>query len=360
MKTKHIIIALVIFGLLIGAYYMTAKKKTVNDIDQVFVKLINAKYADKDVKSVSFFVGNKPENVVAAERKNDKWVITSRYSYDANSAAIDRLVKDLLEVEGELRSDSKKMLREYCIEDGNAIHLQIEFEDGKKQEILCGKKGPVQSSSFARKEGENKVYLINKNLLSSVRIYSHILSAKIDVPDFVDLKVFKEKPEISKIVFFDKEQKLNLYKADNKWNCVFPTGIELDEKKAENWISSFCQLKGKDAADPQKLSEYGLINSNLYLEIGVMRKEKKKVPKKVDPSKTQTGEAVTPQFEEIEVVNEVQLKLLFGKKGDTYYMKLDKGKEVYSLSESGFKTTFITADTLKKEVKKDPPKAPGK
>ncbi|MCK5686684.1 DUF4340 domain-containing protein [bacterium] len=360
MKTKNIVIAFVILVLLIGAYYMTVKKKTVNDIDQVFVKMINDKYKEKDVTKLSFFIGNKPDVVVVAERKEDKWVIKSRFSAGANSGAIDRIVKDLMSVDGELRSDSEKVFREYCIEDGNAVHFQIEFSDGVKEEILCGKKGPDRSNAFARKKGENKVYLINKNLLSSIHIYDHILSAKIDVPGFVDLKVFKEKLDVSKVVFFDKEQKFNIFKADKKWNCVFPTGIELDEKKAENWISSLSHLSGKDVVDPKKLAEYGLLNSDLYLEIGVMKKEKKKVPKKIDPSTVQTGEAKTPQFEEIEVVNEVLVKLLFGKKGDTYYMKTEKGQIVYSLSEEGFRKTFITAETLKKEEKKDPPKIPGK
>lgn len=357
MKTWNIVFSFVVLVILVGVYFATVNKQKVNDVEQVFVKFINPKHKEEDVRKIAFFIGSNPGNAVEAEKKDGKWVITSRYSYAANSGAIDAIVRDLIAVEGEFRSDSEKLFREYSIDDESALHFQIEFTNGEKQEILCGKRGPEYSKSFARLKGESKVYLINKNLLTSVHVYGHILSAKIDVPGFVDLKVFKEKLDVSKVVFFDKEQKFNIFKAGAAWSCVFPAGVELDESKVKNWISTLSYLSGKDAADPEKLAEYGLLNSQMYLEIGVMKKEKKKVPKAVDSSKVNTGEAQTPEFEEIEVANEVQLKLLLGKVNDTYYMKNADAREVYSMDEAQFKKIFIGPETLKKEEKKEEKKA---
>ena len=171
---------------------------------------------------------------------------------------------------GNVRSTDPKHFENYKISDAQGIHLLFKDEANKPlANLVIGKKGEEPNSGFVRFGGKEKVYSVDKNLLSSLNIYGEIDTlTKFNDKNFVDLQAVdqdKEKLEIIGLVASGKELVIKKIerevevmnddstmttKTEKEW--VLLKGekeIELEQKEVDNFIRDVTKIRGQEVVD---------------------------------------------------------------------------------------------------------------
>jgi hypothetical protein len=126
-------------------------------------------YLGSRVKSLDKITINFQEDKTVLKKNNDQWLVET----ENNQPADQQLVKDLLaKLETlkptELVSQNADNHSKYGVDQTQAIRL-LAYQNGqKKLELLVGKAGPSFNNNYLRKHGEEKVYLSNVSLRSTL------------------------------------------------------------------------------------------------------------------------------------------------------------------------------------------------
>lgn len=352
MEEKHLKIFAGVFLVLLVLFFITKPRHAGVNIDE-FVQSILIGFTENDVKSIEVYketMGESPIQLNFA-KVEDQWRISTHFNCKAQNSKMEKLLTDLIEMTGKVRTSDPKHLEQYQITDAHGLHLLLKDEGGKTlANLIIGKKSEDLNSSFVRFADKEKVYSTDKNLLSSLGIYGDIDTlSSFKTTTFVELQaVNQDKDEletvalvsnrkelvvkkIQKEVEFTAEDSTQATKIEEEW--VLSQGnqdIELVQSDVESFFRDISKIRGQEVVD-RLGNSLGDINKNT--QYGFSRPNHYIVFKKPD---------------------QAQQNVIFGKTYDDdagYYMNVQYDGLVYKLTKSNFDRVFKWIEDLPTKTK---------
>lgn len=358
MKEKHLYIFAGVFVFLLIVYFITKQRHTGVNVDELVQNVVFG-VSKEDIKNIEIYKETSSDQPIkmAFTQNEDKWYIPTKFNCKAQKSRIDGLLNNVLEMTGNVRSSDPKHFDNYKISDTQGIHLLLKDEANKPlANLVIGKKGEDNNSGFVRFGGKDKVYGVDKNLLSSLNIYGEIDTlTKFNDNNFVDLQAVdqdKEKLEIVGLVANGKELVVKQIekevevmnddstmttKTEKEWVLVKgDKEIQLEKKEVDNFLRDVTKIRGQEVVDRigggggamslgdlNKPARYGVNRPTYYIVFQQPKKER-------------------------EVV-------LFGKeyeKDKGYYMHVQYDGLVYKLVKGTYDKIFKWVEELPKKEKK--------
>ena len=350
MKEKHLKIFAGVFVFLLVLFFVTKPRvKTVN-VDEL-VQSIVIGMAMEDVKGIEVYKETKSENPVqlTLAKQDDQWRITSYLSCKAKNNQVEKLIKDVLDMTGKVRSSDPKHFEKYAITDAEGLHLLLKDETGKTlANLIIGKEPEDSESGFVRFADKEKVYFVDKNLLSSVGVTGDIDTlTTFNLSRFKDLQaVNKDKDKLETIVLVSEGKNVQIKKVEKqvevKKDSITTTEtqqewallkgnkeVPLDQQETTKFINAVKSIYAADVvdrignsfADMNKSSQYGLDHARSAII-----------------------------FDE----GSGQQRVIFGKsygKDEGVYMYVEYDNLVYKLAKSNFDRITKWVDDLPKKTK---------
>ncbi len=354
MKEKHLYILAGVFVFLLIIHFITKPRHTSVNVDE-FVQSILIGMSRDDVASIEIYketAGDQPAQM-QFQKVEETWYIPTHYNCKAQKSRIDRLLTDLIEMTGKVRSSDPKHFEKYLITDTQGIHLILKDEADKPlANLILGKKGEDINTGFVRFMGKDKVYFADKNILSQIGIYGDIDTVTVfKHSSFVDLQAVdedKDKYEMAGLVANSKQMILKKVerevevtnadsttttKTEDQWVLLEGRDkeIDLDQKEVEKFFRDITKVRGTEVVDHIG-NTLGDLNKNS--QYGFTRRSNQIVFVDADNN---------------------QKNIIFGKeyeKDKGYYMNVRTDGLVYKVSKSAFDKIFKWMEELpKKKVK---------
>ena len=295
MKEKHLKIFAGVFVVLLIIFFITKPSFKGVNIDELTQSIIIG-VAKNDVKTIEVYKETSEEQPVQMifALQEDQWRIQTKFNSKAQKNRMDSLVDDLLEMTGKVRSSDPKHHELYHITDIQGLHLLLKDEANKTlANLIVGKKSEDQNSGFIRFAGKEKVYAVDKNLLSALNIYGDIDTlTQFNAKNFVDLQAVDQKKEDLELVgmvvkgkemIIKKiEREVEVTNADStkstkketEWVLVKGKNeINLEKKEVDNFFRDVAKIRatevtdriGNSLADLNKNSQYGFSRPDHYV-----------------------------------------------------------------------------------------------
>jgi len=128
MREKNLVILCIVFAILIGlAYFKKSIKPQVSTTEEIS-DIIEPSISSDGLIGITIRLGDgqsddvdKPKNVLLA-KEDDRWIVKTQFGVRARDQVITILLEKLDQLKGELRSNRKKILIDYGIDDDQAVH----------------------------------------------------------------------------------------------------------------------------------------------------------------------------------------------------------------------------------------------
>jgi len=275
MKQKQLYtFAGVFVGLLVVYFALSLvvkqKYKSVNVDDLVQSVVIGV--SKDDIKNIEVYKETEGEQPIrmAFAMIDGIWHITTKYNCKAQKSRIDGLLNNVLEMTGKVRSSSASHFDTYKISDAQGVHLLLKDEANKPLvNLVIGKRGEDYNSGFVRFGGKEKVYAVDKNLLSSLSIYGEVDTlSRFNDDSFVDLQAVDQKKDDLEFVALVANGKELVIKQNTKevevtnpdstkstrtekeWVLLKgPKEIKLDQKEVDNFLRDVTQIRAQEVVD---------------------------------------------------------------------------------------------------------------
>ena len=286
MKTKTLIILLIILGLVAGAGALVMHLKSQGGSGSPLDKLILENLPVNDILSINI---KGPENLVLLTRKSDRWVVENRFQYPADFTKIADFVRKLKRAKiGRQFESTQDTLKRLSLknpddkevgESEKGTQIQLKGESGKLlASLLLGK--PRKSGTersfpdghYVRLDNDPTIYLIDTH-------FAHLQKEPSDWLDKTLLKV--EAKEVKKISCLSADGKTThyLFQRAEKETYLEPTALppnkKVDKSVLNRLARSLSSLSMDDVLDPSDDSvfrelkqsdtlEYHLFNGMIY------------------------------------------------------------------------------------------------
>jgi len=299
MKEKQLkIFAGVFLGLLI-VYFISKPRHTGVDLDE-FVQTIVIGVAKEDVKEIEVYKQTTEEEPVRMVfiNQDEQWHVATKFNAKAQKDRMDKIIDEALEMTGNVRSSDIKHHEDFQITDELGLHLILKDEAQKPlANLIIGKRAEDYNSGFVRFTGREKVYSVDKNLLSTLNIYGAIDTLSRFKDDFfIDLQaVEKEKDDLDKVTVVSGNKKLEIQKVDKEvevmnadstmstkieqeWVLVRGSRqVDLDQKEVDKFFQDAGKIRAQEVvdrlgntfADMNKVSKYGVRRPSQYISFKV-------------------------------------------------------------------------------------------
>jgi hypothetical protein len=352
MEEKHLKIFAGVFIFLFIVYFATKPRHTGVNIDE-FVQSIIIGVSKNDIKTVEVYKETTSEQPIQMvfNHNDDRWSISTHFNAKAQKSRMDRLLDDLLEMTGNVRSSEPKHFETYKISDEQGIHLLLKDEANKTlANLIIGKKADDLNTGFVRFAGKEKVYSIDKNILSDLNIFGDIDTlSQFQQKNFVELQAVDQNKDelemvglsargkeivikkVEKEVEFIAEDSSKATKIETEWVLVRgDREIDLKQNEVDNFFQDVAKIRaqevidhiGNSFQDMNKSSRYGFRRPTHYIMF-----------KKPDAS---------------------QQNILFGKeyeKDKGYFFNVQYDGLVYKIAKSTYDDIFEWIDELPKKTK---------
>lgn len=296
MKEKHLKILAGVFVFLLVVYVITKPRQTSVNIDDLVQNIVIG-VAKEDVHQIEIY--KQTESDAPAQMNfslvDGTWRITSQFFCKAKKYRVERVITDILEMTGNVRSSDIRHHATYGITDEDGIHIILKDEAQKPlANLIIGKKGEDANTGFVRFADKEKVYFVDKNLLSSLGVYGDIDTLQsFDAKSFVELEaVSKEAADLTMVglvkdgtqmVVKKVEREEEVTKDDSTkamekksvWVYVDTKGREtnLDQAEVDKFLKDVTKIRGQEAvdrvgetlADVNKPAKYGTARPSRYL-----------------------------------------------------------------------------------------------
>jgi hypothetical protein len=286
MKTKTLVILLIILGLVAGAGALVMHVKSQGGSGSPLNKLILENLPVNDIFSIHI---KGPEKLVLLTKKSDRWVVENRFQYPADFTKIADFVRKLKQAkigrQFESTQDTLKRLSLKNPDDKEAgesekgTQVQLKDESGKLlASLLLGK--PRKSGTersfpdghYVRLDNDPTVYLIDTH-------FAHLQNEPSDWLDKTLLKV--EAKEVKKVSCLSADGKTTHYtfqraeKGTDLETDALPPDKKVDKSALNRLARSLSSLSMDDVLDPSDDSvvaelkqsdtlEYHLFNGMIY------------------------------------------------------------------------------------------------
>ena len=286
MKTKTLVILLIILGLVAGAGALVMHLKSQGGSGSPLDNLILENLPVNDIVSIHI---KGPEKLVLLTKKSDRWVVENRFQYPADFTKIADFVLKLKRAKiGRQFESTQDTLKRLSLknpddkevgESEKGTQIQLEDESGKLlASLLLGK--PRKSGTersfpdghYVRLDSDPTIYLIDTH-------FAHLQKEPSDWLDKTLLKV--EANEVKKIFCFSADGKTTHYtfqraeKGTDLQPTALPPNKNLDKSALNRLARALSSLNIDDVLDPSDDSvfrelkesdtlEYHLFNGMIY------------------------------------------------------------------------------------------------
>jgi len=143
-----------------------------------------------------FDISNK---VVLKKSLAGNWILESRFGAPGRKDLVEGFLRELSDLKGELRVDSKELFGDFEIDDATGVHIILESEEGKVlKHLVVGLKRPSSNGNFVRVYDSNKVILVPNELLMRLAFFNK--ESPLSDNNFLDLKILAFDPrEVNRI-----------------------------------------------------------------------------------------------------------------------------------------------------------------
>ena len=237
MKTKTLVILLIIFGILAGAGALVIHLKSQSGSGSALDKLILEKLPANEISAITI---KGPEISVLLAKKPDQWVVENRFHYPADFSKIADFVRKLKQAKiGRQFQSSEAILERLSLkspddksagEAGKGTQIQLKDESGKLlASLLLGK--PRESGAersfpdgrYVTLDNDPTIYLIDTH-------FAHLQKEPSDWLNKALLKVeANEVKKISSVSADGKTIKYTFVRAE-KGNDLEPTSLPAKKK----------------------------------------------------------------------------------------------------------------------------------
>ena len=353
MKREHLYYLAGVFVVLLIIALVTSPRHTSVNVDEL-VQTIIFGVAKDDVKAIEIYKETSGDNPLKLELKKDgdTWHLVTKFNCKAQLSTINRLLDNLLEMTGKLRSSDPKHLETYKITDEQGIHVILKDDAGKPlANLIFGKKGESYNTGFVRFAGKNKVYFVDKNILTNLGIYGDIDTLTVLKDNsFVDLQAVKrDKSKLELIALVKNGKQMVVKKVQRE------VEVEKDSTKTTKKEDVWVLVKGKKEIELDKNAITRFLNDVTSIRAN-------KVVDRVGNSLADYNKNAKYGFLRArnaivfkEEGNDGQENVVFGKqyeKDKGFYMNVQYDGLVYQVSKGTFDRVFKWMDDLPKKVKK--------
>lgn len=263
MKSKHIIILAVLLVILLGAVYI--KRVLVKpEIEMSEYKSLEIFLEPAQVFAIEIKKAKDGGNIRLEKKDDGEWHIPSHWKMKANREAIEKFIKDISELEGELRSSTEQLFSDYGLSDEEAFSITLFGKEGDiMEQLVIGTERPDVNTTFLRIKDSKDVYLVDKDIFELIGIYSQPEDAELKADKWIDLsvgdldigeieslKITKFKDD-EKIVTVDIKKELDKEKNLKQWVASGGALFDLDAEKIKNYFRRINNLSPYKAMNPK-------------------------------------------------------------------------------------------------------------
>ncbi|NOZ60286.1 MAG: DUF4340 domain-containing protein [Calditrichaeota bacterium] len=353
MKREHLYYLAGAFVLLLIIALITQPRHASVNVDEL-VQTIIFGVAKDDVRGIEIYKESSKDKPIRIELKkvDDVWHLVTKYNCKAQEGTINRLLDNLLEMTGKVRSSDPKHLETYKITDEQGIHVILKDEGGKPlANLIFGKRSGDYNTGFVRFSDKNKVYFVDKNILTNLGIYGDIDTLTVLKDNsFVDLQAVKrDKSKLELIALVKNGKQMVVKKVERE------VEVQKDSTKTTKKEDAWVLVKGKKEIDLDKNAVTRFLNDVTSIRAS-------KVVDRVGNSLADYNKNVKYGFLRArnavvfkEKGSAAQQNVVFGKeyeKGKGYYMNVQYDGLVYEVSKGTFDRVLKWVEDLPKKVKK--------
>ena len=282
MKTRTLIILLIVLGLLAGAGALITRLEAPDRSKSSLGTPLLKDLSVNDIASISI---NDPEQSVSLTKHEDRWVVVERFNYPADFSRITDLVRKLKAVKiGRQFESSEEILKRLALKDADDPDAakdekgtRILLNDKKKTplaSILLGKtreagtEGSFPAGQYVRLGRESKIYLIDQH-------FAYLQKKPADWLDKTLVELKEE--EVNKISCLSADSKKPNYTLERREKgkglemSNVPAGGKVNSSVVNRLARALTSLRIDDISDPQahsmerpKRLEYHLYNGMIY------------------------------------------------------------------------------------------------
>lgn len=265
---KLLIIASVLLFLFILTFIKNTIQKKRSSQEQSLIvsddltKGLNASFI---AKTIIYKGDNEKNKIVLSKNSAGEWALENKFGIKAKKEFIDGLIKDLVDLKGEVRAETKSVFSDFLINNSEGVHIVFEADAEKVlKHLVFGLSRPNWGKNFVRLQESEKVVLIKKDILSRLGIYDK--GAELDNKNFADLKMFSfDSKAVRKIELNAKKAAVVLIKKDEPdrnapvvWRLIGARlKEEIDTAKVDEFLRNISNMSALDAVDPAQQGIYG-------------------------------------------------------------------------------------------------------
>ncbi|MBN1587429.1 MAG: DUF4340 domain-containing protein [Candidatus Omnitrophica bacterium] len=259
MNPKQIILLIVVLGLLVFGLYWKGQQ-TRPELSPEPEASFGLGVSPENLDGLQIYKETSEERLMLT-RVGENWVLPNLWGLPADANRVDRLLQGLEEVGGDERGNSEDLFADFGIRDAQAIHVLLSENGEVKEHLLIGDKTAGWNQVFVRREGSEKVYLCDWDLLSRMGIYADLESAKIEPLYVANLKLFS--------IAEDNIESVSVRRSGGEWRPVYAGNpFEQDEAKTKNYHRALRGLRAETVVDPAG-EGYGLDTPEYEVQIAL-------------------------------------------------------------------------------------------
>lgn len=288
MNRNSLIAIIVLFCVVVGLYmFIQRPQKTTSS--QVFSSIV-PEFEVSSIDEIRIWTpSDESGRVFTLSRKDDSYWVEAYEDNDSfwapcQDGRVKRLLESLRGLKGEERAAGKEFFPDFNISSRDALHFQLKGQGKTVAHILVGKRGASWGTCFVRKDGDDRVYIVQKNLFSLVDIWDEVAGKNPTAASWIELGIVKEGADAIQGVSYSSSKgvwSLELVSDNSTTNGMNVTsskdGVdgpwvlvkdglrhEMDHDSAKKYLSSLFPLYAKQVRSPSRAHEFGLGPSDDY------------------------------------------------------------------------------------------------
>jgi len=268
MREKNLVILCIVFAILISlAYFKKSIKPQVPTTEEIS-DIIEPSISLDSLTEIIIRLGDgqsedvdNPKNVHLV-KEGDHWIVKTHFGVYARDQVIKTLLEKLDQLKGELRSNRKKVLIDYGIDDEQAVHVQLHRQDADHIDIAIGTKKAGFRDNFVRVGKTNAVYIVNENLLAALGVRGEDEDQKLDTNRWVDKRIAHMEPnDVIGVTIIEGDGAaertaidINRELVDGKkqWKSSIPYDFGLSASKIKSMVEVFNNTYAQEIVAPDE------------------------------------------------------------------------------------------------------------
>lgn len=188
------------------------------------------------------------DDSIIFERQESIWRIRSLWNVRADEDKINRLIDEINQLRGELRSNTEELFSDFGITDDMGLHIELLAGESPQFHLIVGLENTDWQNIFVRQAGKSAVYLVNSDLLSVMGFYD-LKTDVLDATKWTNLKLFR---------FETADVAMASLNEGEVWSEIWGNlPFDSEQTKITKYLNDLRNLRGNEVVDPDADS-YGL------------------------------------------------------------------------------------------------------